>query len=291
MLAAGVVAAVPVPWGLVNKLLPGSEPNGAGVSLVLGCPREKRPGPPPVAVVPVDEFVPVPGAPKRLGVAGFVALSAGLAPPKKFPPSGFVPVDVGAAGLLPPTAGVPVLPVGAVAPPNKPPVGPLALVLPGPLRPKMPPLVVAGFGAGNPKEDAPVFPVFVPAVLPKRFPVAVVEAPGFPKSAPPAGAPEGAVVPAGFRENNPGPPPNALPVLAPGFGAFAFAFPPPPKTLPPIPGKPPVVPGAPVWPADAPVAPNALLVPPNAVLPVVFAPRLPKRPPLAAGVGPEVEGF
>ena len=81
----------------------------------------------------------------RLGVAGFAALSAGLAPPK---PKAFVLVEVGAAGV-----GVPV-PVGAVGPPNKPPaVGPLALVLLGPLapEPKMPPPAVVGFG--NPKGD------------------------------------------------------------------------------------------------------------------------------------------
>lgn len=291
MLAAVVVAAVPIPGALGNKLPPGSEPNGAaddvGASLGLGCdPRpEKRPGPPPAAVVPIDELCPVAGALKRLGVAGFAALSVGLAPPKKLPPRVFVPVDVGAAGVLPPTAGAPVPPVGAVAPPKKlPPVGP-----PGP-KLKMPPPAVAGFGAANPKLVAPVLPAFVPAVLPKRFPVAIAEVPvfgpAFPKSGPPVGVPEGAIGVAGFKANNPEPP-NALPALAPapaGFGAFAF---PPPKTPAPIPEKPPLVPGAPLLPPNAPPAP----APPNAVLLVVFAPRLPKRPPVAAGVGPEVEGF
>jgi len=82
-----------------------------------------------------------------LGVAGFAALFNGLAP-KRFPP---IPVDAGAAGVLPLVAGVPVPPV-AVAPPNKPPpVVPLVLVLVplGP-EPKIPPL---GLGAGNPKGD------------------------------------------------------------------------------------------------------------------------------------------
>jgi len=66
----------------------------------------------------------------------------------------FVPVNVGAAGVLPTAVGVPVPPVGAVPPPNKPPpVGPLALVVPGPIgpEPNMPPPAVVGFG--NPKGD------------------------------------------------------------------------------------------------------------------------------------------
>ena len=57
----------------------------------------------------------------------------------------FVPVEVGAAGVVP---------VGAVGPPNKfPLLGPLALVLLGPLgpEPKKPPPAVVGFG--NPKGD------------------------------------------------------------------------------------------------------------------------------------------
>ena len=164
MLAVVVVAVVPIPGALENKLPPGSE-NGeaddAGASLGLGCdPRpEKRPGPPLV--------------------------------------------------------------------------GPVALVLLGPLGPepkKLPPVVV---GFANPKGDA-------------------------------------------------------LDPVPAGFDAFAFA--PPPKMLPPAPEKAPLVPGpgAPVPPPGAPPAPPP---PPNAVLLVVFAPRLPNRPPPAAGVEAGFEGF
>lgn len=129
----------------------------------------------------------------RLGVAGFVALSAGLGPPKRFPPRVFVPVEVGGVDVPAPAV--------VVVPPNKPPpVEPPALVLLLGTEPKMPPPTVVGFR--NPK-GPPVFPVFVPAVLPNRPPVVVVEVPVFepvfPKSEPPpVGAPDGVVVVAGF---------------------------------------------------------------------------------------------
>lgn len=82
---------------------------------------------------------------------------------------------------------------------------------------------------------------------------------------------------------------DALAPVPAGFGAFAFAFPPPPNIPPPVPEKTPPVPGpgGPLLPADAPPAP----APPNAVLLVVFAPRLPKRPPPADAVGAGFEGF
>jgi hypothetical protein len=80
--------------------------------------------------------------------------------------------------------------------------------------------------------------------------------------------------------------PNGLPVpvLAPaGVGAVVvFAFPAPPNALPPV-GKmlfPGVAEGAPPPPGVLPAA-----APPNAALVVVFAPKFPKRPPVA-GVDP-----
>ena len=81
---------------------------------------------------------------------------------------------------------------------------------------------------------------------------------------------------------------DALAPAPVGFGAFAVAFAPPPKRPPPAPENPPLVPG----PGTPPLGAGAPPAPPNAVLLVVFAPKLPKRPPpTAAGVEPGFEGF
>ena len=126
---------------------------------------------------------------------------------------------------------------------------------------------------GPPPPPPPMMPPVEPLALVLLGPVK----PG-PKSPPPAFV--------GFAN----PKGDALAPAPVGFGAFAFALPPPPKIPPPAPENPPLVPGpgAPLPGADAPPAP----APPNAVLFVVFVPRLPKRPPpAAAGVEPEFEGF
>jgi hypothetical protein len=183
VLGAWVVAVALVPGGL-NKLAPGSELGWAGVCVEVSAGLDPRPAnrlvPPPMTwgirlalvqgertspATPMDGPVPVVGALKtmtpmstpsssgtascsQVEVAGFAALSAGLLPPRRLP--AFEPPGA-------PVAAAVVLPVAfeVVALPKKlPPVAPPEAVLlePPVPEPKMPPPVVAGLAAGNPKK-------------------------------------------------------------------------------------------------------------------------------------------